>query len=282
MAEKYLHYDVLERLGEGAKSIIYRVSDPTTGRIFALKHVTREGQKDIRFIEQMETEFEISKQFSHPGLRRSFDLKINRKMFVQVTEAFLVMEYFDGKPLDVRPPTTLLDTVEVFIQTAEALKAMHQMGYVHADLKPNNILRNAEGRVKVIDFGQSCKTGTVKDRIQGTPDYISPEQVARRPITVQTDVFNLGATLYWALVGKTIPTLYTVNKKGDNSFLAVDLIETPVQLNPKVPVALSNLVMESISTNPKKRPQDMDSVITRLELAKHILMKPATVQSDTD
>jgi serine/threonine protein kinase len=282
MAEKYLHYDVLERLGEGAKSIIYRVSDPTTGSIFALKHVTREGQKDIRFIEQMETEFEISKRFSHPGLRRSFDLKINRKMFVQVTEAFLVMEYFDGKPLDVRPPTTLLDTVEVFIQTAEALKAMHQMGYVHADLKPNNILRNAEGRVKVIDFGQSCKAGTVKDRIQGTPDYISPEQVARRPITVQTDVFNLGATLYWALVGKTIPTLYTVNKKGDNSFLAVDLIETPVQLNPKVPVALSNLVMESISTNPKKRPQEMDSVITRLELAKHILMKPATVQSDTD
>ena len=282
MAEKFLHYDVLDRLGEGAKSIIYKVSDPATGRIFALKHVTREGQKDIRFIEQMETEFEISKQFTHPGLRRSFDLKINKKMFVQVTEAFLVMEYFDGQPLDVRPPHSTLDIVEVFLQVAAALRAMHQMGYVHADLKPNNILRNGEGRVKVIDFGQSCKAGTVKERIQGTPDYIAPEQFARLPITVQTDVFNLGATLYWALAGKTIPTLYTVNKKGENSFLAVDLIETPAQLNPKVPVALSNLVMESISTNPKKRPPDMDSVTTRLELAKHILMKPATVQSDSD
>ena len=282
MAEKFLHYDVLERLGEGAKSIIYKVSDPATGRVLALKHVTREGQKDIRFIEQMETEYEISRNFTHPGLRRSYELKINKKMFVQVTEAFLVMEYFDGQPLDVRPPTTLLDTVNVFIQVAEALRAMHQMGFVHADLKPNNILRNADGRVKVIDYGQSCKTNTVKERIQGTPDYISPEQVARRPITVQTDVFNLGATLYWALVGKTIPTLYTVNKQGENSFLAVDLIETPAQLNPKVPIALSNLVMESIATNPKKRPPDMDGVITRLELAKHILMKPATVQSDTD
>jgi serine/threonine protein kinase len=282
MAEKFLHYDVLERLGEGAKSVIYRVADPGTGRIFALKHVTRDGQKDIRYIEQMETEYEISKQFTHPGLRRSFDLKINKKMFLQVTEAFLVMEYFDGTPLEVRPTTSVLDTVETFIQVAEALRAMHQMGYVHADLKPNNILRNAEGRVKVIDFGQSCKIGTVKERIQGTPDYISPEQVARRPITVHTDVFNLGATLYWALVGKTIPTLYTVNKKGDNSFLAVDLIDTPGKLNPKVPAALSNLVMESISTNPKKRPADMDQVITRLELAKHILMKPATVQSDSD
>jgi len=149
MAEKFLHYDVLDRLGEGAKSTIYKVQDPTTGRVFALKHVTRDGQKDIRFIEQMETEFEISKQFSHPGLRRSYDLKINKKMFVQVTEAFLVMEYFDGVPLDVRPPSGVLDTVEVFLQVGQALRAMHQMGYVHADLKPNNILRNADGAVKV-------------------------------------------------------------------------------------------------------------------------------------
>ena len=67
MAEKFLHYDVLERLGEGAKSVIYRVADPGTGRVYALKHVARDGQKDIRYIEQMETEFEISKQFTHPA-----------------------------------------------------------------------------------------------------------------------------------------------------------------------------------------------------------------------
>ena len=282
MAEKLFHYDVIDVLGEGAKSTIYRVNDPATGRQFALKHVKRIDAKDIRFIQQIENEFEISRQFTHANLRRSFDLKINKTLLLKVAEAFLVMELFEGHTLDLRPPSTLLDTVETFIQTCQGLRAMHQMGFVHADLKPNNILRNADGKVKVIDYGQSCKTGTVKERIQGTPDYISPEQVARRPITVQTDVFNLGATLYWALVGKTIPTLYTVNKQGENSFLAVDLIETPQQLNPKVPVALSNLVMESIATNPKKRPPDMDSVVTRLELAKHILLKPATVQSDTD
>ena len=99
MAEKILHYDLLERLGEGAKSIIYKVSDPATGRILALKHVTREGQKDIRFIEQMETEYEISRLFTHPNLRRSYDLKIIKTMLVKVSEAFLVMELVDGKPL---------------------------------------------------------------------------------------------------------------------------------------------------------------------------------------
>jgi serine/threonine-protein kinase len=273
MAEKILHYDVIDVLGEGAKSVIYRVTDPGTGRQFALKHVKRIDAKDLRFIEQIENEFQISRQFTHPNLRRSFDLKINKTFLLKVNEAFLVMELFDGRTLDVRPPSTMMDAVHTFIQTCNGLKAMHQMGYVHADLKPNNILRSDVGEVKLIDFGQSCAVGTVKERIQGTPDYIAPEQVARRPITVQTDVFNLGATIYWTLTGRTIPTLYTVNKKGENSFLLDSKIDTPQQLNPKVPLALSNLVMECVATNPRKRPADMDAVLTRLELAKHILSK---------
>jgi len=149
------------------------------------------------------------------------------------------------------------------------------MGYAHCDIKPNNILRNEKGRVKIIDFGQSCKIGTIKERIQGTPDYIAPEQVARRPVTVQTDVFNLGATLYWSLTGRHIPTLYTVNKKGENSFLLDTRINSPSDLNNKVPAALSNLVMECVATRPQKRPDDMDQVQMRLELARHILLKNA-------
>src|SRR5437667_4495151 len=152
---------------------------------------------------------------------------------------------------------------------------MPAMGYVHCDIKPNNILRGEDGKVKIIDFGQSCRIGTIKERIQGTPDFIAPEQVARRPVTIQTDVFNLGATLYWCLTGKHIPTLYTVNKKGENSFLVHDRITTPQQLNIKVPTALSNLVMDAISTSPSKRPEGMEPFITRLELAKHVLEKEA-------
>ena len=273
MAQKLLHYDVLERLGEGAGSTIYRVRDPQTGRELALKHVVRDDQKDIRFVEQMETEYEISRQFTHPNLRRSYELKIQKTMLVKVAEAFLIMELVDGKPLDVNPPRDMMDTLDTFIGAAQGLRAMHQMGYAHCDIKPNNILRNDKGEVKVIDFGQSCRLGTVKERIQGTPDYIAPEQVTRRPISVKTDVFNLGATLYWALTSKPIPTLYTVNKKGENSFLLDSKIETPMDLNPRIPPAVSNLVMECIATSPSKRPADMDQFINRLELGKHILMK---------
>jgi serine/threonine-protein kinase len=275
MSQKLLHYEVIDRLGEGAGSVIYSVRDPMTGRKYALKHVVRHKDKDVRFIEQMETEFEVSKQFTHPNLRRSFDLKIVKTILLKKNEAFLIMELFEGKPLEVRPPSSMLDVVDTFIPAAQGIKALHEMGYIHCDLKPNNILRDSNGQIKVIDFGQTAKIGTVKDRIQGTPDYISPEQVERRPITIQTDIYNFGATIYWALTGKTIPTQYTVSRKGEHSFLLDTLIPTPQQLNPKVPIAMSNLVIECISTNPKKRPPDMEQTIMRLELAKHVILKQA-------
>ncbi len=276
MSQKLLNYDVLERLGEGARSTIYAVMDPLTRQTFALKHVVRTDPKDIRFIEQMENEFAISRQFTHPNLRRSYDLKINKSMLLKVNEAFLIMELFVGKAMDVFVPVGLVEIIDAFIQVAHGLKAMHVMGYVHCDMKPNNIMRDDQGRVKVIDFGQSAKIGTIKERIQGTPDFIAPEQVARRPVSLQTDVFNLGATLYWALTSKHIPTAYTVNKKGENSFLLDTRIDSPQDLNPRVPNALSNLVMECIATKPQKRPADMDQVITRLELAKHVLTRSAS------
>lgn len=282
MAQKILHYDVLERLGEGARSTIWAVSDPDTKQLFALKHVLRADHKDLRFIEQVETEFEISRLFTHTNLRRSFDLKINKTLLMRKNEVFLLMELVDGKPLDVKLPNDMMELLDTFIQCAEGLKAMHQMGYVHCDMKPNNILRSEKGQVKLIDFGQSCKIGTVKERIQGTPDFIAPEQVARRPVSIQTDVFNLGATMYWALTGRHIPTLYTVNKKGEHSFLLDSRIDSPQDLNPKVPPAISNLIMDCIATRPQKRPPDMDAVINRIEIGKHILNKERQSQPEDE
>lgn len=275
MPDKILQYDVMAKLGEGAKSSIYAVQDPGTRKTYALKHVIRDESKDIRFVEQMETEFEISRQFNHPNLRKTYELKISKTLLMKVTEAYMLMELFDGKALDERPPSSVSEVIEIFLQVAAGLKAMHELGFVHCDLKPNNILRNTDGHVKVIDYGQSCKIGTVKERIQGTPDYIAPEQVDRRPLSVQTDVYNFGATMYWALTGKNIPTLYTVKKKGEHSFLLDNRIDSPMDLNPQVPESLSKLVMECVSTRVSKRPADMDDVTTRLELAKHIIAKQA-------
>ena len=265
-------YDVIDFIGKGAGSDIYAVSDPLTNQIYALKHVVRKTEKDARFVEQLENEYEVSRRFSHPNLRKSIDMKLEKTWLGKVTEAALVMELFDGMPLDVNPPSGLLEVLDVFIQAAQGLEALHASGYCHCDLKPNNILVGPDGSVKVIDFGQACKCGTVKERIQGTPDYIAPEQVKRDAVTFRTDVFNFGATLYWALSGQKIPTLFTI-KQDQNSFLLHDKIPTPSDLNPNVPAALSNLTMECIHMNPLKRPEGMTDVGRRLETIRHAAAK---------
>jgi serine/threonine protein kinase len=151
---------------------------------------------------------------------------------------------------------------------------MHEANYLHTDIKPNNILITLTNGVKIIDFGQSCPIGFRKARIQGTPDYIAPEQVRRRPLTRQTDVFNLGATLYWALTGQAYPTMIT--KRGrhrDAGALLKKPVPTPQDINPEIPSALSRLVMESCADDPNRRPRDMKEVIGRLEMARHVLGK---------
>jgi serine/threonine-protein kinase len=273
-------YDIIDLIGEGAGSIIYAVSRPESGQIYALKHVVRKTDKDVRFIEQLENEFEVSKRFTHPGLRRSVDVKVLRTLLRKPTEAMLVMELFDGTPLDAQQSRDVDGTVDTFIQVAEALDALHGYGFVHCDLKPNNILVNSRGEVKVIDFGQACPIGTSKARIQGTPDFISPEQVKCEPVTVRTDVFNFGATLYWALSGKSMPTLFNI-KKSENSLLFDGLIQSPAALNPLVPESLSNLVMECVKTNPLKRPADLKEVARRLEIIRHSMKRHAGQSSST-
>ncbi len=274
MPKSLFGYDVLDYIGEGAGSTIYAVSRPESGQIYALKHVTRKNDKDVRFIEQLENEFEVSQKFAHPGLRRSVDVKVNHTLLRKPTEAALVMELFDGMPIDQLNLKDVGAIVDIFIQVAAALDSLHAHGYVHCDLKPNNILVDSKGVAKVIDFGQACLVGTSKKRIQGTPDFIAPEQVKCEPVSIRTDVFNFGATLYWALCGRSLPTLFTL-KKSENSFLFDDIMASPASLNPKVPESLSNLVMECVKTNAAKRPADLKEVGRRLEIMRHAIRKQA-------
>jgi serine/threonine-protein kinase len=278
MPKSIFEYDVIDYIGEGAASLIYAVSDPKSKQLYALKHVVRKTDKDVRFIEQLENEFEVGKQVVHENLRRIVDMKVNRSLLLKVNEAVLLMELFDGVPLEQSLPRQLPALIQVFIDTAKGIEALHKLGYVHCDLKPSNILINNAGQVKVIDLGQACPVGTAKKRIQGTPDYIAPEQVRLQPVTTRTDIYNFGATMYWAICGRKMPTLFTL-KKGENSILSDDLISTPRQCNPLLPESLSNFVMECTRTNPSKRPADMAEVIRRLEIIQHSVTKQVNARN---
>lgn len=269
-------FRVMTEIGRGAASIIYVVQDVKTKQVWALKHVQKSGPKDQRFLDQAEAEYRISQELNHPGVR-AIPRLIKKGSLLSVRELYLVMELVDGQSLEVHPPRTFEEAVNIFKQTARGLSHMHQRGFVHADMKPNNIVISSEGEAKIIDLGQSCKIGTVKERIQGTPDYIAPEQVHRREITPKTDVYNLGATMYWTLTRQHIPTALA---KGDSLVGSLDdnFIEKPKpasELNSRVHPKLNELIMQCVEVDPKKRPESMAWVADRLELMLGILLAAA-------
>jgi len=265
-------YRVLAEVGRGAASVIYLVQEIKTKQIWALKQVEKHTDKDQRFLDQAEEEAKVAQAINHPGIRKIKKV-IKKGSFLAVKELFLVMEFVDGISLEKHPPATFEQAVDIFHQTAEALAAMHDAGYVHADMKPNNIVVCEDGSIKVIDLGQSCPIGTVKPRIQGTPDYIAPEQVHRRPITPLTDVYNFGATMYWVLTRQHVPTALA---KGDSLMGSLDdnLIAKPkrtIELNPRVLPKLDELVMQCVEVREDDRPRSMHEVADRLNLILGIL-----------
>ena len=262
-------FDVIAEVGRGAASIIYLVTDPKSKQIWALKHVIKEDAKDQRFLDQAEAEYAISQKIDSDVIRRIDRVIKARKKLIQIKELFLVMEYVDGISVERQPPKTVADAMNIFIQTARGLHAMHEAGFVHADMKPNNICITEDHSVKVIDLGQACPIGTVKERIQGTPDYIAPEQVYRREITPKTDIYNLGATMYWVLTRQHIPTAMSQKKEGSLlSGIGEHAVKPPtpaVELNPQVPLDLSMLIDECVKADSDARPDSMAEVIQELE-----------------
>jgi len=236
-------FSITKRIGTGARSTIYLATDEQDNTEVALKRVIFERPEDARIFEQVETEYKVARRIDHPYVRKCHKLRKMRSMF-KVRELLLSMEYFDGQSLEDGPSLSLVDVLLVFRMVASGLSAMHEHGYVHCDIKPNNILLSKAGSIKIIDLGQSCKIGTTKQRIQGTPDYIAPEQVRRKPLGPRTDIFNLGATL-----------------------------RAPHEIKEQIPISISKLVMDCVKDDPAERPNNMMTVISRLDIMIHSILE---------
>lgn len=265
-------YRVMSEIGRGAASVVYLVQDPKTKQIWALKHVQKRGPKDQRFLDQAESEQKIASAINHDSIRKIPRL-IKKGSLLNTRELYLVMEFVDGVSLHDERPPRLDQVIDVFRQTAYGLAKMHDAGFVHADMKPHNVIvgHDFDGNptAKVIDLGQSCKIGTVKERIQGTPDYIAPEQVRRREITPRTDIYNFGATMYWVLTGRNIPTAMGLKHDSLTSDIDERKIEAPPpvrQINADVPDRLEQLVMDCVKIRVEDRPDNMHAVADKLDL----------------
>jgi serine/threonine-protein kinase len=278
-------YRVLARIGEGAASELFAVQDPRTKQVWALKHVVKVTDKDQRFIEQAEREYAVGSKLDHPFVRRIERLIKHRKRF-RVVAVSLIMELVDAATLEKRIPKSHAQAVRIFAHVAEGLSHMHGRGYVHADMKPSNILVNDDGTVKIIDLGQACKIGTVKERIQGTPGYMAPEQAHRQAITPKTDIYNFGATMYWVLVREVIPTALPPKEDSSSLFsgaLDAEMVEPPVPphvKDPRIHPLLSKQILDCVKIDPEDRPASMEFVANRLELIADLLDAPSPAADD--
>ncbi len=263
MSERIGPYQVLGVLGQGAHSKIIHIRRASDSRQYALKLVPIGSKEDEKFLEQAELEYRVGQKLDHANLIRVFLLEKVRTLgfFGGIKEARLLVEYVNGETLDRFRPLGLPRLVQVFEGVAAGMVHMHRRGVYHGDLKPNNILLSRTGEVKVFDYGLAWVRGEAKGRIQGTPEYIAPEQLARKCVTEHTDLFNFGATMYKLVTGKNTPSMMSGGGSLSQSAKAWQQILKPVRdLAPETPEPLAKLIEQCLAHNPQARPASMSEV----------------------
>lgn len=277
------NYRVIEKLGTGASTRIFRARCMRSGKDYAIKTVKIQKPEDNTIVDLMRAEYAIGAAIDSEHIRKVYELRMIRQR-LRVRGAILFMEYVDGQTMAdkefSRPIQVLL---RLFAEAAKGLHAMHLAGYVHADIKPSNIMVTAEGRVKLIDFGQSARSHEAKQRIQGTIDYMAPEQVQRKTLDPRTDVFGLGATLHRVLTGRPVVTEMnqTVNM-ASQALVGVRRDKLAVASNGALPAPLARLLSDCCAAEPAQRPADMPDLIKRLEMVAASLTRPVPAFDDED
>ncbi len=269
-------FQVLGNLGAGAHSKILHVRCSSDGKQYALKVVPIESKEERKFLEQARHEFRVAQLLNHPNLIKVHVLETQRDWLFRTRKAQLLIEYVNGKTLDTVPRLSIPRLVQIFAKIAAGLVHMHRRGVYHADLKPNNILLARTGDVKIIDYGLAWIKGEPKGRVQGTPEYMAPEQARQGTVNEQTDVYNLGATMYrlvtWRHPPSTVPTADTLTMSG-KTFKA--LLRPVDEFNPKAPKSLVDLIHRCLEFTPQKRPASASELqIVVDKLAEELVKTP--------
>jgi serine/threonine protein kinase len=257
-------FQVTGTLGQGAHSSILQVRRAADSRTYALKVVPIDGADDQKFLEQAQHEFRVAQMLDHPNLIKVHALELNRDWLFRVRKVHLLIEFVNGKTLDTFPRLVLPRLVQIFEKIAAGLVHMHRRGVYHADLKPNNVMLSKTGQVKVIDYGLAWVKGEVKDRVQGTPEYMAPEQGKHKSVNERSDVYNLGATMY-RMVTLRLPPSAIGDGIPVNEKTWPKLLKPVRDLAADCPADLARLIEECLQYSPMKRPERAADVQERLK-----------------
>ena len=269
------HYRVLERLGKGGMGEVYLAEDTNLGRRVAIKFptlTTNERDFRARFLREARSISELS----NPHIATLYD-------YGETSEGhpFLVMEYVQGRTLARmmrKGQLTLPLALQIIEDVASALTDAHARGIVHRDIKPQNIMVNDRGQVKVLDFGLAKQLNedpitvsepeaqtllamnTRSGALVGTPAYLSPEQAVGGSVDARSDLFALGGVFYECITGQpAFPGTSLIEIAANVIHVEPPL---PSTVNPKLPPELDSIVLKALAKNPEKRYQSADELIS--------------------
>ena len=259
-------YKIIRKLGSGGMANVYLAEDQELGRRVAIKILNERHANDEQFVDRFRREAKHAAGLSHPNIVAIYDRGEAEGTY------YIAMEYLDGRSLKelivARGPAPVHVAIDYARKILDALRFSHRNGIVHRDIKPHNVIVDAEGRVKVTDFG-IARAGTSQmtevGSIIGTAQYLSPEQAKGAPVDQTSDLYSVGIVLYELLTGK-VP--FTGDSPVEIAMKHISAIpEPPSSLRPDIPEDLDLIVLRALGKTPEERypsAEEMDKDLARV------------------
>lgn len=261
IGQKLGRFQITDVLGKGAMGVVFRAHDPDLKRDTALKILTKQfikSQKRTYRLEQFVREARSAAQLSHPNSVTVYEIGRDKGWF------FIAMELVErGTLLELvrknRKHLTIEQICELIAQAGDALSAAHKLGIVHRDIKPSNLMIAKDGRIKVADFGLAQMTNDQNDfdlptKAVGTPYWMSPEQCKGQTAVPQSDIYSLGAVLYFTLTGQ-VPFKGKKRREVLDQHLHAE-VGDPRRFRKDIPETLVRVINRAMAKDPAKRFQD--------------------------
>jgi serine/threonine protein kinase len=258
------HYELLEKIGEGEMSEVYKAWDTKIKRVVVLKFLkTRESTSSDEYIRFVH-EAQAGGALDHPNICTVYDMEEIEDI------QFISMAYIDGERLDDIIKSNKLKPVEsirIAIQIAEGLNTAHKNGIIHRDVKSSNVKITKEGEVKILDFGIAKLLGgtrvTKSGTTLGTVTYMSYEQALGKEVDHRTDIWSLGVLLFEMIAGQ-LPFV----GETEQEIIYTLLNEPPCDIKSikaDIPDELERIICKSMQKNPEHRYQHLDDFIVDLK-----------------
>ena len=264
---------LISKIGEGGMGSVYKAFHIGLDKNVALKILPLDHLDSADRIKRFKHEAKSAAKMEHPNIVQI--LNIGEEEGIH----FIVMQFIDGEDLRQRllrkgvfPP---IEAIDICLQVAEGLNVAHKKGIIHRDIKPDNIMIEREGNVKITDFGLARQMEHGLDiskpgKALGTPYYMSPEQCSGKELDGRSDIYSLGVSLYHIVTGKR-------PFKGKNAVATAlmhirEPVAPPEKINPNLPLPLADLILKMMEKNPQYRFQNCSELLSALKSTKDVIL----------